>query len=72
MSSKNKIRIKWIDISFIYLNYTSPDTVKALFNISVCCMHFTTKYADLNVKLREPNLSSSGKAFGIPLKMGSK
>ena len=49
--------MKWLDICSIYLNYTFADTVQTLYNISVCGMHFTTKYTDLNVKLREPNLS---------------
>ena len=31
--------MKWIDICSIYLNYTSSDTVQALFYISVCGMH---------------------------------
>ena len=48
-------------ICSIYLNHTSLDTVQALFYISVCGMYFTTKYTDLNIKLREPNLSQSGK-----------
>ena len=49
--------MKWIDICSIYLNYTSPDTVQALFYINICGLHFTTKYTDLNVKLQEPNLT---------------
>ena len=48
--------MKWIDICSIYLNYTSPDTAQAL--LYKCLQYaFTTKDIDLNVKLREPNLS---------------
>ena len=64
--------MKLIGIYFIYLNHTSPDTVQTLFYLSVCEIHFKTKYIDLNVELWEPNLSKAEEAVGIPLKMCSE
>ena len=57
---------------FIYLNFTSPDTIQALFYLSVCDMNFTTKYSDLSESCESQHLVKAKKAFGIPLKMSSK
>ena len=40
--------------------------------MSVCSMHFTTKYADLNVSYNKQILVKEEKAVGIPLKICSK